>query len=149
MGHLHVADRLPDPTALLDRFYEAEVRYIAAGGAARGADFSEMAACLHPDVVMHQGPSVPFPGDWVGVNEVERFFAVLAETWVDMEILDVTYFVGEDGVAIRMRGVLTSRATGLTVDMPVGQFITFREGLIRDWTVLYDDPVEVGRVCLP
>jgi hypothetical protein len=145
---LRVVHQGPDPTDLLDRFYEAEVRYIAAGGAARGADFSEMAACLHRDVVMHQGPSVPFPGDWVGVDEVERFFAVLAETWIEMEILDVTYFVGEDGVAISMRGVLTSRATGLTVDMPVAQFITFQDGLIRDWTVLYDDPVEVGKVCL-
>jgi hypothetical protein len=36
---------------------------------------------------------------------------------------------------ISMRGVLTSRATGRTIEMDVGQVIILSEGLIRDWTV--------------
>ncbi|WP_331748273.1 nuclear transport factor 2 family protein [Streptomyces chartreusis] len=145
------SEAAPDtnPAAVMDRFYDAEVRYIAAGGAAAGADFSEMASCLHRDVVMHQGPSVPFPGDWVGIDELERFFAVLSETWIAMEILDRSYFIGDEGVAISMRGVLTSRATGRIIEMNVGQVITMTDGLIRDWTVFYEDPVKVGEICLP
>ncbi|MTD54954.1 nuclear transport factor 2 family protein [Amycolatopsis pithecellobii] len=136
-----------DPTVVLNKFYDAEMRYIAAGGAREGADFGEMASCLHPEVVMHQGPSVPFPGDWTGINEVERFFAVLSETWIAMDITNVKYFLGDDGVAVSMRGILTSRATGLTLDTKVGQFLIFSDGLIRDWTVFYQDPVRVGQVC--
>jgi uncharacterized protein len=136
-----------DPAALMDHFYDAEVRFIEAGGAAAGADFSEMAACFHPDVVMHQGPSVPFPGDWVGREGLRDFFAVLSETWSDMAILDRAYYVGDDGVAITMRGVLTSRATGRSVEMDVSQVILMSEGLIRDWTVFYDDPVTIAAIC--
>ncbi|GAA0985800.1 hypothetical protein GCM10009555_061900 [Acrocarpospora macrocephala] len=136
-----------DPAAMMERFFNAEVRYIEAGGAAAGADFSEMAACFHPDVVMHQGPSVPFPGDWVGSDELQRFFALLSETWSDMAILDRTNYVGEEGVAITVRAVLTSRATGRTVEMDASHIIFMSEGLIRDWTVFYDDPVKIGEIC--
>jgi ketosteroid isomerase-like protein len=133
--------------ALLEKFYEAEMRYIARGGALEGAPFDEMAACFHPDAVMHQGPSVPFPGDWEGIAEVERFFAVLSETWSRADGLDLKYFVGEDGVAVRMRVQLTSRTTGRKVDGRLAQFIRFEDGLIRDFTVFYLDPVRIGEAC--
>ncbi|WP_213571434.1 nuclear transport factor 2 family protein [Rhodococcus sp. USK13] len=136
-----------DPMEVMTRFYAAEVRYIAAGGAARGADFSEMAACMHTDVAMHQGPSTPFPGDWIGVEELERFFANLAETWISMDIRNPHYFAADDGVAIKMQGVLTSRATGMTIETELVQVITMSDGLIRDWTVYWLDPVSLQRAC--
>ncbi|WP_166459531.1 nuclear transport factor 2 family protein [Amycolatopsis pithecellobii] len=132
---------------MLDRFYDAEMRYVAAGGAPRGAGFDEMAACFHPEAVMRQGPSAPFPGEWKGIQEVERFFAVLSETWVSAEGLTVRYFAGDDGVAVSMRVHLTSRATGRTVDSHLAQFITFDGGLIRDFTVFYLDPVRLREAC--
>lgn len=136
-----------DPTAVLDAFYDAEMQYIAAGGARGGASFVEMAACLHPEAVMHMGPSVPFPGDWCGIEGVKRFFAVLSETWVSMVITDVKYFNGDDGVAISMRVQLTSRATGRTADVRLAQFITFDDDLIRDFTVFYLDPLALNTAC--
>ncbi|MEV6013111.1 nuclear transport factor 2 family protein [Streptomyces sp. NPDC051976] len=136
-----------DPTSVLDAFYDAEMRYIAAGGARDGASFAEMAACLHPEAVMHMGPSVPFPGDWRGIEGVKRFFAMLSDTWVSMVITDVKYFNGEDGVAISMRVQLTSRATGRTADARLAQFITFDDGLIRDFTVFYLDPLALNAAC--
>ena len=134
-------------TRVLDRFYDAEVRYLAEGGAPRGASFDDMAACFHPEAVMHQGPSVPFPGDWKGIDGIERFFAVLSEVWASADGMEVTYYVGEDGVAVSMRVELTSRATGAKVDGRLGQFITFEDGLIRDFTVFYLDPVAISRAC--
>ncbi len=133
--------------AVIERFFEAEMRYIAAGGAPRGADFTEMAACFHPEAVMRQGPSAPFPGDWVGIAEVERFFAVLSETWISAEGLDNSYFTGDDGVAVSMRVQLTSRATGTTVDAHLAQFITLEDGLIREFVVFYFDPLRISAAC--
>jgi ketosteroid isomerase-like protein len=134
-------------TDVLDDFYAAEVRYLAAGGPKRGASFAEMARCFHPQAVMRQGPSVPFPGEWVGLAEVERFFDILSDTWAAAEGMEVTYFVGDDGVAVSMHVNLTSRATGRSLDSHLGQFITFEDGLIRDFTVFYLDPVAISRVC--
>jgi hypothetical protein len=127
----------------LDGFYEAEIRYVAAGGAAAGADFGDMAAFLHRDVTVHQGPVVPYSGEWVGINELQRFFKIYSETWSSLDLSDVRYFDGPSGVAIFLRMVATASATGKEVDTRIGQFITFEQALIRRLDVFYLDPLQV------
>lgn len=136
-----------DVAAVLDEFFAAEVRYIAAGGASRGADFGEMRALLHPEAVMHQGPSVPWPGDWIGVDGLEAFFSTLSDTWSHMKIGDVKKYRRDDGVAVSVLGTLTSRRTGRTVHAEASHFISLRDGLIHDWTVFFLDPVKLKEVC--
>lgn len=133
----------------LARFYEAEQRYVAAGGAKAGADFSEMTSFLHPDVVGRQGPTVPYPGDWHGPAGIEQFFAVFTETWSSLELSDIQYFEGETGLAIQMRMRATAVATGKSLDTMVGHFLTFEDGLIREFNVYYRDPVHVFEVTQP
>ena len=111
MGTTHAATT-SGFAAVLASFYEAEQRYVAAGGAKAGADFSEMASHLHPDVVGRQGPTVPYPGDWHGAEGLQRFFALFTETWSSLELSDIQYFEGETGLAIQMRMQATSVATG-------------------------------------
>lgn len=127
----------------LDAFYDAEQRYVAAGGAKAGADFSEMASHLHPDIVGRQGPTVPFAGEWHGAAELQRFFAIFSATWSTLELSDIQYFDGDSGLAIRMRMRATSVATGKTLDTRVGHFILFEDDLIREIDVYYQDPVQV------
>jgi ketosteroid isomerase-like protein len=129
--------------ATLNSFYEAEQRYVAAGGAKAGADFGEMAAHLHPDVVARQGPTVPYPGDWHGIDGVERFFTVFSETWSTLELSEIQYFEGESGLAIKMRMRATAVATGKSLDTLCGHFLIFEDGLIREFNVFYKDPVQV------
>jgi ketosteroid isomerase-like protein len=137
------------PFEVLDRFYNAEIQYVAAGGASAGADFSDMASYLHPDAVLRQGPSVPFPGDWSGIDGVERFFAAFSSTWSSLDLSEITYFEAPEGVAISMRMRATARATERKLDARVGQFILFTDGLIHDFTVFYLDPVAVSDVTRP
>jgi ketosteroid isomerase-like protein len=134
---------------VLAGYYAAEQRYVAAGGAKAGADFSEMASYLHPDVVGRQGPTVPYPGDWHGAAGIERFFALFTETWSSLELSDIQYFEGETGLAIQMRMQATSVATGKRLDTMVGHFLTFEDGLIREFNVYYRDPVHVFEVTRP
>ncbi|MEV6013114.1 nuclear transport factor 2 family protein [Streptomyces sp. NPDC051976] len=122
---------------------------MSAGGAEGGASFAEMGAHLHPDVVLRQGPSVPYPGDWVGVAGVERFFGVFSRTWQSLNLSEARYFVSADGVAISHRMRAVARATGRRVDVPIGQLILFDDGLIRDFTVFYLDPVTVTDATRP
>lgn len=134
---------------LLTSFYEAEQRYVAAGGAKAGADFSEMASHLHPDVIGRQGPTVPYPGDWHGAAGLEQFFTLFSETWSSLELSDIQYFEGETGLAIQMRMQATSVVTGKRLDTMVGHFLTFEAGLIREFNVYYRDPVHVFEVTQP
>ncbi|MTD54935.1 nuclear transport factor 2 family protein [Amycolatopsis pithecellobii] len=149
MTEQHSESGFGNHRAALESFYAEEVKYVAAGGARAGADFAGMAAHLHPDVVVHQGPSVPYPGDWQGIAGLERFFAVFSDTWLSLDLSETKYFEGETGVAISLRMRATARRTGKTVDTRIGQFLTFDHGLIRDFTVFYLDPVQVGEATLP
>jgi ketosteroid isomerase-like protein len=146
------ADHEGDPKtnlAVLERFYDAEMRYMAAGGVNKGADFSELAACLHPEAVFLHGLSSPFAGDWVGIDEIEMMFAVLADTYSSGEDLQVKYYVDDDGdeVAIGMRLLVTSRATGAKFELRLGQFVAFENGLIREFTTFYLDPLGARKAC--
>lgn len=132
--------------AKLMSFYDAEQRYVAAGGAKAGADFSGMAAHLHPHVVARQGPTVPYPGEWRGIDGLERFFAVFTDTWSSLRLTRIQYFEGHSGLAIQMRMQALAVATGKPLDTLVGHFLLFEEGLIREFNVYYMDPVHVREV---
>lgn len=137
------------PIDVLHSFYETEQRYVAAGGAPAGADFTELGSHLHPEVVARQGPTVPWPGDWHGADGVERLFAEFTETWSTLELTDILHFDSDDGVAIHMRMRATARATGRLLDTRVGHFMMFRDGLISEINVFYLDPVGVMAVTQP
>ncbi len=137
------------PIEVLHAFYEAEQRYVAAGGAKANADYSEMAACFHPEIVGRQGPSVPFPGDWVGREGVRKFFEVFTDTWSTLELSDINHFEGDTGVVVTLRMKATARATGKLLDTRVAHVFTIENGLIREIAVYYFDPVQVMAVTLP
>lgn len=52
---------------VLERFYEAERRYLQAGG----ASFEEFAATMAPNVVLHQTPGLPWGGEYVGPQDTK------------------------------------------------------------------------------
>jgi ketosteroid isomerase-like protein len=133
----------------LNSFYAAEQRYVAAGGAKAHADFSEVAAHFHPEVVARQGPSVPYPGEWKGIDAIRKFFEVFTETWSTLELTEIKYFEGETGLAITLRMRATARSTGKRLDTLVGHFFTIEDRLIREINVFYLDPVQTKEVTLP
>lgn len=133
--------------AALDRFYEAEVAYLAAGGPAGGASFAGLAATLHPDVVMHQAAGLPYGGDWTGAAGLERFFAAMSDTWSALEVLDQEYVTQGDTVVIVLRMRARSRATGREIDMPMAQVVRIEDGLIRDFRPFYWDTAAVTAAC--
>ncbi|MEU6739259.1 nuclear transport factor 2 family protein [Streptosporangium sandarakinum] len=129
--------------ALLERFYAAEARYIAAGGPGK-ADFSEMAACLDPDVVMHQAEGLPYGGTWRGPEGIEGFMAAMSEAWDSLEFMEQRYVVDGDRVAVFNLGRLRARATGRVLDTAVMQLITFGNGLITEIRPFYLDTIAVA-----
>lgn len=130
----------------LNAFYAAEQRYVRAGGLEAGADFGEIAALFHPQMVCHQGPSLPYAGDWRGADGLEQFFATFTATWSWLELSDIRYFSGDTGVAITMHMRATARATGKELRTTVAHFLIIEEGLIREFNVFYDDPVAIREV---
>ncbi|MCP2322217.1 hypothetical protein HDA40_000724 [Hamadaea flava] len=128
---------------VLQNFYAAEAAYIAAGGMGK-APFGGIAACLHPDVVMYQAPSLPYGGIWRGPRGIERFMAAMSDAWQSLEFLEQRFVVGDDAIVVLNRGVLTARATGRMLETSVMQLITVRDGLISEMYPFYQDTMAVA-----
>ncbi|MFI0773394.1 nuclear transport factor 2 family protein [Streptomyces sp. NPDC021212] len=132
--------------AVMQRFYEAERAYVMAGGAGR-AGFEEIAACLDPQVELHQAPGLPFTGVWHGPEGMERFIAVMGELWESMEFLEQRQLVDRDTVVATNRVRFVARATGREVVTSIVQTVTLRDGRIREIRPYYWDPAAISEAC--
>ena len=57
---------LKSPREVLEDFYQAERKFMKAGGSQSGASFADMASTLDENVILHQSPDLPFGGEYVG-----------------------------------------------------------------------------------
>ncbi|MCO5993118.1 nuclear transport factor 2 family protein [Actinoallomurus rhizosphaericola] len=132
-----------DVRTVLDEFFAAEADYISAGGPGV-ADFGGMAAHLHPDVVMHQAPTLPYGGVWRGHDGMERFMAAMSRVWRSLEFLERRQWTDGDTAIVSNHGRLTARATGRSIETTVLQVFTVRDLLIAEIRPFYWDTAAIG-----
>lgn len=108
--------------------------------AANRGDLDFIAGRLHPDVVMHQAPSLPYGGEFVGRDAV---LATLVEMFVEhyevRELRLENLAVDDDlviGCATLRAGI---RATGAEIEMPFRECFRLRGGLVVDVRPFYYD----------
>ena len=141
-----------DAREVLERFFDAERAYMAAGGPGGGGDFDAFRSTLAPQAVMHQAANLPYGGEWRGHEGVERFFAAMSSAWSALEVSEIEYFEPADGgirTVVSLRMVATSRATGQVMDRPMVQIVEIRDGLIHGFWPFYWDVAEVTQITTP
>lgn len=119
--------------AALQRFYAAEGAYMKAGG----GDFTPLAATLHPEVVLHQSPDLPWGGEFRGHAGYEEWARQMSAAFDQLEVKDLQLFARGDTVVAACRLVTRSRATGTVLDAPMTQVVTVRSELIVDFRPFY------------
>lgn len=136
-----MTDTSPDSgrsaTEVLLEFYRAERVYMAAGGAAAGASFDEMGATLNPEVALHQSPDLPWGGEWSGYDGFKAWSIEMSSHWDTVDVQDPTFFSNADQVIVLCRLVTRSRRTGETLDYPMTQVVTVKDGRITDFRAFY------------
>lgn len=142
-------DRSQDAWAVMEKFYQAEAAYIAAGGIGK-ASYDEVAAYLDPGVVLYQAPGLPFTGTgtWRGRDGLERFLAAFSETWTSMEFLEQEHWGDRDTVVVRSRVRFRARATGQEIDTLILQLIRVRNGRMLECRPFYWDPAAIAAATL-
>ena len=125
------------PRRVLDRFYGAERAYMQAGGAGRGASFDAMAATLDPDVVLHQSPDLPFGGDYHGHDGYRDWAAAMSDCFDRLEVLEPAFFENDGRVVVVCRLLTRGRQTGVTLELPMAQVVTARQGRITEFRPFY------------
>ena len=108
--------------------------------AAFGAgDFATMLALFSPDCVVREAPGLPFGGEYVGRDGLQKLFATVGETFELSPTLLNVYEVSKSVVIAHTAMRITSRATGDSVDMPVLEIFTVRDGLVVEAAPFYWD----------
>lgn len=120
--------------SLLDRMFEAEFRYM------RGeAGVACLAEAFHPDVVVHEPASLPYAGDWCGLDGVAALIRMMGDIWADMSLGDMTATYSGDTLFMTAPITLIARANEKTVIQPFAEVLRFEDGLVIEATPFYSD----------
>ncbi|MGW5867049.1 nuclear transport factor 2 family protein [Streptomyces sp. NPDC055239] len=145
MKSQHASDT-PDSATVLTGMYEAESRYLAAGGPGR-ASFDLLAPYFAPyfapDVVLHQAAALPYGGSWRGHDGMTRFFLAMSETWETFEIGEQRFLATGETAVVHSQIRARARATGRELAFPILQTITVRGGRIAQVRPFYWDTAAI------
>ena len=107
------------------------------GGADAGASFADMAATLDPDVVLHQSPDLPWGGEFHGHAGYADWAAQMSRAFDRLDVKDDHFFTDNDTVVITCRLITRSRASGVTLDLPMTQVVRMRGDRIVEFRPFY------------
>jgi hypothetical protein len=127
---------------LLTRMFEVEMSFV---GSDR-QDFEALATAFHRDVVIHEPASLPYAGDWRGLEGLGALFRQMRQIWSEMEVraLQATLSGGIVFMTCTLR--LTARANGLTIEQPFAEVLHFADGLLLEGTPFHFDTGELSRM---
>jgi ketosteroid isomerase-like protein len=115
-----------------------------------GLRAGDVAGCLdlvHDDLVFSEAASLPFGGDYLGKRGFVEFLRSFSRDF-RVELGTPEIVAGEEFVAVRGSGTMTSRATDQSMPMDVVDLYQVRAGKIARVDVFYKDTaavVELGQ----
>jgi hypothetical protein len=125
------------PRAVLLRFYEAERRYMKAGGKAGGASFDEFASTMSDKVELHQTPDLPWGGEYIGIERYSDWAAHMSSVFSVVDVQDAQMVEMGNKVVILCTLVTESRQTKEVMKRPMVQVVTVDDGRIVDFRPFY------------
>ena len=135
-----------DCTRLLRGMYAAEREYLAAGGASHG-DFAVLATYFAEDVVLCQAAALPYGGVWRGHDGLRAFFAAMAATWSEFEMLDQQFLATAETAVVRTRVRARARVSRREVSFPILQTLRVADGRISEvWPFYWDTAAIVAAI---
>ena len=107
-------------------------------------DMERVLSLLAPDIVVHEAPSVPYPGDHRGHEGFLRLADAFNSVWEIVSELELTFLDGGDGqVAAVVAYDAVARATGVRLRQRMVEVYTVRDGRITDLDVYYRDTAAI------
>lgn len=127
---------------VLRKMYDAEARYLAAGGPG-SASFAPLAPFFADDVVLHQADGLPYGGTWRGHEGMERFFVAMSRAWSVFEMVEQRFLARECPLVVLTQVHARARVTGRELDFPILQTITVAGGRISEVRPFYWDTAAI------
>jgi len=133
MNHLHRP--ATEASALVERMFAAEFAFMKSGG----QDRSVLATAFHPEGVIHEPTSLPYAGDWRGLDGAADLIRLMGNTWSDMAVDALEIAGSADSTLLGCRLRLTARRTGTVIEQPFAEWLRFEDGKLIEGTPFYFD----------
>lgn len=120
---------------LLQRMFDVEMRFMKSDA----RDLQMLAEAFHPDVIVHEPASLPYAGDWRGLEGVGALFQRMNDIWSVVSVDSLEALGSGDTVMMTCKLTLTLRSSGVTISQPFAEVLRFRDDLLIDGTPFYYD----------
>ena len=124
---------------LLENMFEVEMRFLQSGS----ESLDVLASAFHAEVVVHEPQSLPYAGDWTGLDGVGTLFRKMREIWSDVTVESLQAAQNDDMVFMSCTLSLTSRANGATIKQPFAEVLRFKDDRLIEGTPFYYDTSEI------
>jgi len=128
-----------DALRLLEPMFAAEFGFMSS----QPPDRSLLAAAFDPDVIVHEPATLPYSGDWRGLDGVAALITRMGEVWSEMEVRDLQAVRDGDLVHMACTLRLVSRATTRQVTQPFAEVLVFKDGRLLNGRPFYSDTAEL------
>lgn len=124
---------------LLGRMFDVEMGFLQSDT----GDVGTLSSAFHSEVVVHEPASLPYAGDWRGLEGIAALLRRMKEVWSDMGVENLEAMRSGDTVFMTCTLRLTSRANGTAIKQPFAEVLRFKNGLLVDGTPFYYDTSEI------
>ena len=101
-------------------------------------DLETCVGLVHPEMVLNEGDSLPYPGDHHGRDGFQALVATMLGHF-EVKLVDVQLLDAGSCVVGKILIEFTSRISGRTLAMPVVEFYDIRDGMLHRVDVYYKD----------
>ncbi|WP_163852804.1 nuclear transport factor 2 family protein [Paenibacillus elgii] len=130
-----LSDNSTKAMEILNRMFAAEMEFMRSDG----NDFSGIKSAFHPDIVVHEPVSLPYPGDWCGYEELGRLFNTMHNTWSSMNVENMLATLDSDTLFMGGTLVAKARQTEKEVRLPFAQILKIKDKLVIEAFPYYFD----------
>jgi uncharacterized protein len=135
-----------DARALLERYYAAELAYLAAAQQSEDA-FEDVARCLDSNIVLYEAAGLPFGGTWHGHAGIRQFFAEMSQHWESFAVTDREFIIDGDTAVVLNHVSARASATGKELSFPILQLARLKNGRITEIRPFYWDTAAIADAC--
>jgi ketosteroid isomerase-like protein len=131
---------LTDIRTFVERMFASEFAFMREGG----SNLQLLMDAFHPQVVIHEPLSLPYAGDWEGLNGVAALLTKMNAAWSDMTVSELEIHGDGERVLLACQLRMVVRRSGQIVEQPFAERLHYADGILMEGTPFYFDTVEIA-----
>ncbi|WP_105384702.1 nuclear transport factor 2 family protein [Neorhizobium alkalisoli] len=120
---------------LVERMFAVEMAFMGS----KHRDVGQLADAFAEDVVVREPHSLPYGGNWIGLDGISALITRMSDVWSDMRIDDLEVTGSPERVYLSCELTMVSRVSGKTTIQPFCERLDFRDGRLVEGIPFYHD----------